>query len=308
MTKYKFALLISLSLTFVLGAAQSASHSKPAAKTVAAPNKPAAKVAPAASLPTEADVDAALKRTLGYDPGLSWTIYDIRASAIAGIADVTLAINKQAPQHIYIARGSEHAIIGEMIPFGPNPYVGNRAKLQGVFGPSRSGANPKIQIVEFSDLECPHCKAAQPILEKLQADFPQARFTFQQFPLPATVHPWAMKAAQYADCAGQMDKDAFWKFVDSVFENQGAIALATADDKLKELATAAGYDAQKISACAASPETDARIKKSLDLGQSLDVNSTPTVFMNGRMVQAIANIPYEQLKTLVQFEIDHADK
>ena len=212
-----------------------------------------------------------------------------------------------APAYIY-GSGGQNAIIGEMIPFGPNPYVATRAKLQGVFGPSRGGPNAKIQVVEFSDLQCPHCKAAQPILEKLQTDFPQARFTFQQFPLPATLHPWAMKAAQYADCAGQMDKDAFWKFVDSVFENQGGIALATADDKLKELATAAGYDAQKLSACAAAPETDARIKKSLDLGQALDVNSTPTVFINGRMVQAIANIPYEQLKTLVQFEIDHADK
>ncbi len=63
-----------------------------------------------------------------------------------------------------------------------------------------------------------------------------------------------------------------------------------------------------ISACSATPETEARIKKSMALGESLDVNSTPSVFINGRMVPAIANIPYEQLKALVQFEIDHAGK
>jgi protein-disulfide isomerase len=162
--------------------------------------------------------------------------------------------------------------------------------------------------VEFSDLECPHCKAAQPIVEKLEADFPQVRFTFQQFPLPASMHPWALKAAQYADCAGQMNKDAFWKYVDAIFENQGGIALATADDKLKELATANGLDATKIAACAVSPETDARIKRSLALGQTLSVNQTPTVFINGRMVSGLANIPYDNLKQLVQFEIDHAGK
>jgi protein-disulfide isomerase len=122
------------------------------------------------------------------------------------------------------------------------------------------------------------------------------------------LHPWALKAAQYADCAGQMNKDGFWKYVDAIFENQGGIALATADDKLKELATANGYDAQKISTCAASPETDARIKKSQALGATLEVNETPTVFVNGRRVPGIANIPYDNLKQLVQFEIDHAGK
>jgi protein-disulfide isomerase len=50
------------------------------------------------------------------------------------------------------------------------------------------------------------------------------------------------------------------------------------------------------------------VKKSLDLGASLDVNETPTVFINGRRVKSLASIPYDQLKALVQFEIDHAGK
>ncbi|MGC2696690.1 MAG: thioredoxin domain-containing protein [Candidatus Angelobacter sp.] len=303
--------LISISLTFALVAAQSTTPRKISTKSpAAAQSKPATKTsAPAAAaLPSKDDVDAALKRTLGYDPGVGWTIYDIRQSPIPGLADVTLSINKQASQHIYVSLSGENAVIGEIIPFGTNPFAPARAKLQGAFGPSRGSLHPQIQIIEFSDLQCPHCKAAQPIVEKLLTDFPQVRVTFQQFPLPASLHPWAMKAAQYADCAGQMNQDAFWKYVDSIFENQGGIALATADDKLKELATAAGYDAEKIAACAASPETDARIKKSLDLGQTLDINQTPTIYINGRAVLGLAGIPYEQLKTLVQFEIDHAGK
>ena len=117
-----------------------------------------------------------------------------------------------------------------------------------------------------------------------------------------------MKAALYADCAGQMDQAAFWKYVDAIFENQGGIALATAEDKLKELATGAGLDAKKVAACAATSETEARVKKSVELGESLGINETPTVFMNGRRVKGISNIPYDQLKALVQFEIDHAGK
>jgi protein-disulfide isomerase len=312
--KTMFVLLTLILFTFGMANAQAASPKKPTTspdKTAA--HKPAASATPQnaqkkAALPTMEEVEASMKRSFGYDPGVSWQIFDIRESHIPGLVEVLVSMNKQQPVHLYLAPSAQTAIAGQMIPFGPDPFAAARATLKGVFGPSRGGQNPPIEIIEFSDLECPHCKVAQPVLAKLFADFPQERFVFQQFPLPASMHPWALKAAQYADCAGQMDKDAFWKYVDSIFENQGGIALATADDKLKELATTNGYDAQKISACAASPETDARIKKSQALGATLEVNETPTVFINGRRVPGIANIPYDNLKQLVQFEIDHAGK
>jgi protein-disulfide isomerase len=115
-----------------------------------------------------------------------------------------------------------------------------------------------------------------------------------------------MKAAEYADCVGRMDKEAFWKYINSIFENQGGIALATADDQLKGFATSVGLDGAKVAACAATPETEARVKKYL--GQSLEVGETPTVFINGRRIKSIGSIPYDQLKALVQFEIEHAGK
>jgi len=301
------ALLTLIFFVFGITDAQTSLPKKPATRTTSAPATPqgAQRKAP---LPTVDEVETAMKRSFGYDPAVAWQVLDIRESSVPGLAEVLVSMNKQQAVHLYLAPGAQTAIAGQMIPFGPDPFASARAHLKGAFGPSRGGQNPPIDIVEFSDLQCPHCKVAQPVLEKLFADFPQLRFTFQQFPLPASLHPWAMKAAQYADCAGQMNKDAFWKYVDAVFDNQGGIALATADDKLKELATANGLDAQKIAACAASPETDARIKKSQALGATLEVNETPTVFINGRRVSGIANIPYENLKQLVQFEIDHAGK
>jgi protein-disulfide isomerase len=316
MTKLKTVVLASATFAaFTMAAAQTATAPKKPAATSAAPAKaeaakPIQAVVPSSrtALPTTAEVDAYMKRSFGYDPAVSWQIGSIRESDVPGIAEIVVSVNRGDPYHLFFSPGSQIAFVGQVLPFGPNPFAATRAKLQGIFGPSRGGQDPPIQIVEFSDLECPHCKAAQPIVEKLAAEFPQVRFTFQQFPLPASLHPWALKAAQYADCAGQLDKNAFWKYVDAIFENQGGIALATADDKLKELATASGLDAAKIAACAASPETDARIKKSLALGETLNVNQTPTVFINGRTVLGIANIPYDNLKNLVQFEIDHAGR
>lgn len=282
-----------------------AAGKQPAAKAPASVPGPESK---SALLPTQAQVEAALQRTIGYDPGLSYQVYDIRPSTIPGLVEILVSVNKQQALHIYWSPGTQNAIIGEMIPFGPNPYAPARAKLKEADGPAKGARNPQVVIVGFSDLQCPHCKAAEPILEKLLTDFPQVRFVFQQFPLPASLHPWAMKAAEYADCAGRMDKEAFWKYINTIFENQGGIALATADDQLTGFATAVGLDGSKVAACASTPETEARVKNSLELGESLDVTETPTVFVNGRRVKGIANIPYDQLKTLVQFEIDHAEK
>lgn len=301
MTKINILSLLCSTLVATVLSAQTAAPAKPA--TINVTTTP-----PSAVLPTAEEVDAYMKRSFGYDPALSWQVIEIKNSGVAGISEIVVSVNKGDPFHLFFVAGAQTAIVGQVLPFGPNPYAPMRAKLQAAAGPSRGGEHPPIQIVEFSDLQCPHCKAAQPIVEKLVADFPQVRFTFQQFPLPASLHPWAMKAAQYADCAGQMDKNTFWKYVDAIFEAQGGIALATADDKLKELATANGLNAEKIAACAASPATDARVKKSMELGESLNVNQTPTVFINGRMVLGIGSIPYEGLKSLVQFEIDHAGK
>jgi protein-disulfide isomerase len=194
-----------------------------------------------------------------------------------------------------------------MQPFGPDPYAIIRERLSAAEGVARGPDKPVVTMVEFSDLQCPHCKEAQPVLEKLAADFPGMRIIFQQYPIPSS-HPWAMKAAQYADCAGRVDSGAAWKFIAAVYENQSGIALATVDDKLKELATKAGLDADKLAACAASPAAEARVKKSMELGNSVGVVGTPTIFVNGRMLEGVVGIPYELVKAIVQYEIDHAGK
>jgi len=257
-------------------------------------------------LPTQAEVDEALRRTLGFDVSQTWKVLYIKRSEVPGIADALIKFKEDDYEHFYILPSGQRAIKGEMVPFGPNPFAEARLKLKAADGPSRGPQTPIISMVEFSDLECPYCKAAQPLVEKLSADFPQVRYVFQHYPLPEKQHPWAKKAAKYADCAGRTSPAAFWKYIDSIYENQGSIALAIADDKLQELATAAGLDPQKLAACASSPETEVRINKSVELGNSVGIMGTPTIFINGRKVEDTTS--YDQLKALMQFEIDHAEK
>ena len=165
-------------------------------------------------------------------------------------------------------------------------------------GPARGPANAAVTMVEFSDLQCPHCKEAQPVIEKLLAEEPGARFVFQNFPLPS--HNWAAKAANYADCVGRASNDAFWKFVQKTYAAQSEITEANADEKLTAIANDSGVKGADTATCAAKPDTAARVEHSVNLGKVVDINGTPALFINGRKISNLG-IPMDTLKSLVEF-------
>lgn len=271
-----------------------------------AQQKPAPKSAASGSttgLPSEETVNAFLQATFGYQPQVTWKIVDIKPAKAKGLAevDVTL-INPQGQQQsvFYVTPDGSHAVVGQIIPFGPQPFEADRKVLAAkASGPSRGPANSPVTIVEFSDMQCPHCKAAQPTVEKLLQEEPNAKLVFENFPLP--MHDWAAKAAAYNVCVGKKSPDAFWKFVGSVYDDQANITLATADEKLSALADKAGVKGAEIATCAAQDEVIGHVQGEVLLGQSLEVTGTPTFFINGRRIADFASLPYEVLKSLVDY-------
>jgi protein-disulfide isomerase len=260
----------------------------------------AAKPAASTNLPSEETVNAFLKQMFGYDSSLSWKVTSIKPSEAEGLAEVNVAISgpqgKQSNK-FYVTADGQHVISGEIIPFGTHPFLATQKELEkGVNGPSHGPAGAPVTVVEFSDLQCPHCKEAQPTIEKLMSEDKNVRVVFESFPLP--MHDWAAKAAAYADCVNRSSNDAFWKFITAVYGAQTDITAANADEKLSGLADSAGVKGTDIAACAAKPETASRVEKSVVLGRTLNVDSTPTLFINGRKVPAV---PYEVLQKLVDF-------
>lgn len=271
---------------------------KPAAKPVAAP----AATASTNGLPTEDTVNSFLFQMFGYDATITWKVTDIRPSQIPGLADVSVIItNSQGSNQnrLLVSTDGKHAVSGDIFPFGAKPFEDARAKLEkGVNGPEKGPAKASVTIVEFSDMQCPHCQKAAPVIEQLLAQEPDARFVFQNFPLPA--HNWAEKAADYVDCVGRASNDAVWKFVDRTFEDQANITESNIDEKLKAIATAAGVNGDEMAVCAAKSDTKARVEASVALGKSLDVTGTPTLFINGRNVPGGA--PLDLLKKITDFQ------
>jgi len=107
-------------------------------------------------------------------------------------------------------------------------------------------------------------------------------------------------AAGYADCVGRNSNEAFWKFINAVYAAQSDVTAENADQKLTDIASQSGVDGAGVASCAANPETQSRVQASINLGKSLDVNSTPTLFVNGRPVGVGPN-NYDVLKQLVDY-------
>jgi protein-disulfide isomerase len=257
----------------------------------------------AANLPSEETVNAFLQQTFGYDSTVTWKITAIKPSIAEGLAEVNVMLSNaqgQSGTTLYVTPDGKHALTGEIMPFGAKPYEpAKEALLKGINGPARGPEKSPVTIVEFSDLQCPHCKDAQPVIDKLLAEEPNAKFVFQNYPLP--MHNWAAKAAYYADCVGRSSNEAFWKFVQGTFDQQANLTESNADEKLTAIADAAGVKGADMAVCAAKPDTKSRVDKSVALGTSVGVTGTPTVYVNGRRIGNVVGVPPEVLKGLVEF-------
>lgn len=246
---------------------------------------------------------------LGFEANNMWQVQAIQKTQITGISKVVVFVGdktgKQQPYRFafFTTPDGQHIIVGDrIVPFGEHPFTEYRTLVQQkANGPYRGAATKDLEIVEFADFQCPHCKAAQANMDKLVTDFPKARIVFENNPL-ASIHPQSVKAAEYAVCVAKMGgTTAFFQFASAVFDGQDG--LNTADGAtltLNSSTTKAGLDPEKVAACAGTPETKAAVDASVKLSQDLDINQVPTLVINGREVPA--NAPYETLKQIIEFQ------
>ncbi len=306
--------LVALSLSVLQAAAQQDVPAAPA-QEVSAPTPASAPVFPkpdpanfTAATPTKETVNAFLQASWGYDETRIWQVQAILKTPVEGISKVVIFVGdksgkqKPAVAQFFALPDGKHIFVGdEIIPFGEHPYAEARAMAQQrADGPYRGSAVKDLEIVEFADFQCPHCKDAQANMDKLAVDFPKARIVFQNYPLPQ--HPAAAGAAAYGLCvAKQGGSDTFFTFASAVFEGQDG--LATADGATLTLNSAvskAGLDPAKIAACASTPATVAAVEASVKLAQDLNITQTPTLVINGRQVPA--NAPYDTIKKIIQYQ------
>jgi protein-disulfide isomerase len=146
------------------------------------------------------------------------------------------------------------------------------------FGPESA----TVQVIEFSDFQCPYCSRAAEAVHKIKEKYgDKVRFTFRQFPL--NMHPNAHVAAEAALAANAQGK--FWEFHDRLFKNQQQLDPKGLEDQAKQAGLNLGQFKKSMSDHQYAPAVDADLK----LGEQAHVNGTPTMFVNGTRVQDPTN-------------------
>ena len=150
-----------------------------------------------------------------------------------------------------------------------------------------------VGIDNVNDYYDPRLKEAR--LARLRETYgDKVRVVWKDFPL-TQIHPQAFKAAEAGHCAAEQGK--FWEYHDKLFGNQQALQ----PDFLKQYAKDAGMDAEKFGTCLDSSKYAERVRDSVAAGSQLGVSSTPTVFVNGRMLEGAQ--PYDVFSSIIDEEL-----
>ena len=152
--------------------------------------------------------------------------------------------------------------------------------------PVLGSANAPVTLVEFSDFQCPFCQRVMPTLKKVRETYgDRVRIVWKDFPL-TSIHPQAFKAAEAGQCAREQGK--FWEYHDRLFANQQALA-AGRPQEVRGRQSGSTREVQRVPRYVEVRR--ARAGSRWASATQLGVSSTPTLFINGRMVSGAQ--PYE---------------
>ncbi|ADH85161.1 thioredoxin domain-containing protein [Desulfurivibrio alkaliphilus] len=139
-------------------------------------------------------------------------------------------------------------------------------------------ADAPVEIVEFSDFQCPHCARVKPLIEQIMLQFPdQVKVVFKHFPL--SFHEYA-KPAALATMAAQ-NQGKFWEFHDKLFAAQSEIS----PQRIRAIARELELDMERFNRDLQSRELHSRLEQDIQDGQQAGVRGTPTIFVNGMLLE-----------------------
>jgi protein-disulfide isomerase len=252
-------------------------------------------------------VEAYLRNMFAFGPDVKLAVGDFKESGVANLLETNIAVtigeNKEGAK-MWVSKDGKYLLRGEMVDMSKDGFAENRAKLDLKAAPVTGNPNATVTIVEFADFECPVCRQLHEAIRGLLSKYTQVRLVFKDFPLEQ-MHPWARTGALAGRCAYQQDPKAFWKMYDNLYDNQDLISATNAWDKALDYAGQAGLKIDVFKSCMTTPEATAAVDASIANGKLMEVNSTPTLFVNGRRI--VGADPH-QLEQVIQYELQHLQK
>jgi protein-disulfide isomerase len=242
-------------------------------------------------------------------PQIEVEIGDPKPSPVPGLYELSVhAAYGPAAKDIayYVSRDGRQLLKATVYDLKGNPFAEDLKLIHTEGHPSFGPANAILTIAMFSDFECPLCREeAKTLRDNLPSQFPNdVRVVFFDMPLDA-IHPWARAAAIAGRCAYAQNHNSFWSYFDWMYERQGDITTENVKDKVLEWAkTDKNIDSLKLANCVETKATDAEVNQSVAEAKALNVDATPTAFLNGRRLVGAA--PWPNLETVLKLDIGYA--
>ena len=266
--------------------------------------EPATEGTPPGNALDKTDLEFFLRHLYVMNSDISVEITDYKPSSIDGLMELTLKATqgeRTQQRSYFVSKDGKSIIEGRSYDITENPFHENLEKISNLGRPAFGKEGVPVVIAVFSDFQCPYCaKEAKVLRTQVAQNYPDnVRVYYHDYPLKR--HKWAYEAAIAGQCIQQLAPEAFWKYHDWIFENQGSITEQNLNDKFAEFASIHGLDTMKLSPCIARQETKSGVDESIRLGRELGIRSTPTMYVNGRRLTG--NVRWTQIKQVIDYEI-----
>lgn len=162
-----------------------------------------------------------------------------------------------------------------------------------------------VTVEEFADFQCPSCATTHPVMKQIQSIYgSRIKFIFRHFPLQ--MHDKAFDASAAAEAAGMQGSDKFWAMHNQLYTNQQAWASdPNYRQVFKSYAEKIGLDTNKWETDMAGLAARSRVQADLERGKAININQTPTVFINGKSIP-YAEVNVNSLRQIIYAELQSA--
>ena len=240
-------------------------------------------------------------------PSSDFPNYDSLVVTVSGgekKTDLTFLISKDHSSLIRINK----------LDLNKDPFAETMSKLDIAGRPVRGAKTSKVVVVNFDDFECPFCsRMHETLFQQILKEYgDRVAFVYKDYPV-VEIHPWAMHAAVDANCLSGQNSDAYWDFADYIHGNQREISNektpAARFDALDRLTMLQGQkhnlDVVKLQSCIKAQD-ETSVKQSIKRAESIGVEATPTMFVNGEEIPGGA-VPADTIRAALDRALKDAN-
>jgi protein-disulfide isomerase len=275
-----------------------------------ASNPAAPNAAPSTSAPSDItrSIERHVRAQYTLPPDVNVIVGPLRPSEFANYDALTVTFSSPTrKQDFSFLLSHDHKTLIRLSRFDltTDPYAETMKKIDVNGRPTRGNKDAKVTLVNFDDFECPFCSRVHatifPGLFKEYGD--RVLFIYKDYPIDE-IHPWAIHAAVDANCLAAQNNDAYWEYADYLHNNGNAVSSQKNPDgwnaELDKLATLQAQkhdlDVPKLQACLKAQD-EKIVRASIHEGETLGVEATPTMFINGRKLDGA--VPADDIRNVL---------